>query len=67
MSDTEFEKLVKQIKTQLKIIGWTAYASAFLSLVLMFLFPSMWILFLALVLSFGFVGHSAFHNLGDMK
>jgi hypothetical protein len=67
MSDTEFEKLIKEINTRLKILGWIGYASAFLSLVLMFLFPSMWILFLALVLSFGFVGHSAFHNLGDMK
>jgi len=65
MSDTEFEKLVKQIKTQLKIIGWTAYGLAFVCIVLMFLIGSGW--FAIPILFFCWVGHSAFHNLGDMK
>jgi len=65
MSDTEFEKLIKEINTRIKIIGWAAYVLAFLSIILMFLIPFVWLAIPALI--YCWVGHSAFHNLGDMK
>lgn len=65
MSDIEVEKMVKQIKLQFKIIGWAAYGMAILFVIVMFMSVHGWWAIPALF--FCWIGHSAFHNLGETK